>query len=235
MARPPIRPHLTSAAALLRKDGHTAEADAVDQVLAPGGWDRLRREQAPGESPSNLALMMGDTVREHIRHAVAGANDDLADLAREGLKAYVEGRFDPNPPPVNIGSTKVALNVPLDPEWRRLATEKIKEETGPRGKRPSLSRVVTAWILAKYPMPASADAGEAWADRNTPHWDEFIALVREAGEDGTTVAAALRSFTAGHPGVTPPPTATIQRWFAGHPNIVKPSRGRFVWSDAPAE
>ncbi|MER8002999.1 hypothetical protein [Streptomyces sp. NPDC095613] len=212
------------------------EAAAIEELLAPGGWTKLRREQPDTAAASkNLAIMMGDAVRDHIDKALKAAGESRGLVADEALEAYIDGTFHPVQPGLNFGSRRVALNVPLDPELHSAATEKIQREKGPRGYRPSLGMIVAAWILQKYPMDAAEKRDEAWTERHDPRHAEVIAWVKDAGADGFTVAAARKRLAELYPDETQPPAQKIQLWYSSHPNITRPSRGHYVWSDTPAE
>lgn len=71
------------------------------------------------------------------------------------------------------------------------------------------------------------------ADRRHPRRDLCITWVRDAGEDGITVADVRARLETLYPGETPPSDTAIQNWYAAHDNITKPGRGLYVWTDAP--
>ncbi|MFI0156211.1 hypothetical protein [Streptomyces lydicus] len=80
------------------------------------------------------------------------------------------------------------------------------------------------------------DAAEAVAakkaDRRHPRRDEITSWVKDAGDEGITVADIRDRLLALHPEEQPPSDTAIQNWFTAHPNIDKPSRGLYVWSES---
>lgn len=94
-----IRATLTQASAKLSAVGSPGLAEAVDAVLAPGGWELLR-----GTDPSrsegterNLAINIPETIRDQIRAAV---NEDpemesVTAAVNHGFRLFLNGSFTP--------------------------------------------------------------------------------------------------------------------------------------------
>jgi hypothetical protein len=77
---------------------------------------------------------------------------------------------------------------------------------------------------------AAAEATAAKkADRRHPRRDEVTEWVREAGNEGITVAEIRDRLLALYPDEQPPSDTAVQNWFAAHPSIDKPGRGRYFW------
>lgn len=70
-------------------------------------------------------------------------------------------------------------------------------------------------------------------DRRHHRRDEACQWVRDAGEDGISVAEVRDRLTQLYPGETPPSDTAIQNWYASHPNITKPGRAVYFWTNTP--
>ncbi|MER7068962.1 hypothetical protein ABT357_25355 [Streptomyces albidoflavus] len=71
------------------------------------------------------------------------------------------------------------------------------------------------------------------ADKRHPRRDEVTDWVRDAGQDGITVAEVRARLAQRYPGEKPPSDTAVQNWFTAHPNITKPGRGTYVWTETP--
>ncbi|MFL0393558.1 hypothetical protein ACH0CM_12615 [Streptomyces albus] len=67
--------------------------------------------------------------------------------------------------------------------------------------------------------------------RRHPRRDEVIQWVKDAGDDGITVAQVRERLLALYPDETPPSVTAVQNWFAEHEHITKPKRGLYVWAE----
>lgn len=94
-----IRDTLTQASAKLAAVGSPGLAEAVDAVLAPGGWELLR-----GTDPSrtegterNLAINIPETIRDQIRAAVAAdaEMESVTAAVNHGYWLFLNGSFIP--------------------------------------------------------------------------------------------------------------------------------------------
>ncbi|MFJ1827337.1 DNA translocase FtsK [Streptomyces sp. NPDC088178] len=92
----------------------------------------------------------------------------------------------------------------------------------------TLERVLTeAEALTKQ---AAVDLIKPKKDRRHPRRDEVTGWVRDAGEDGITVADIRDRLLALYPDEKPPSDTAVQNWFTAHPDIQKPGRGVYVWA-----
>ncbi|MEU0837105.1 hypothetical protein [Streptomyces sp. NPDC005969] len=138
-----LRPRLTAAATKLREINEPDLADAIDTVLAPNGWGRLRRSE-PSVSDSldrNMAMRMPSDWREQIKARASG--NKLANLVNEGLQAYLDGKFEPVAPPRaprGVGEM-VNLNV--------RAKDALREAVAEQGDH-SPALVAAAYLMSKY-------------------------------------------------------------------------------------
>lgn len=92
-----LRPRLAAAATKLRAINEPDLADAIDDVLAPNGWGRLRRSD-PTTSDTldrNMAMSMPIEWREQIKDRAKAKGHQLADIVNEGLQKYLDGSFVP--------------------------------------------------------------------------------------------------------------------------------------------
>lgn len=166
-----LRSQLTAAAARLREVDSPDLAEAVELVLAPTGWGRLRRS-APSVSGSgageelapNLPIYMPKTLRDEIKAGVAKApgNVTLSSEAEKALKAFVAGEFVPGKPERaarGTGGEKVNLNVRVDAELRKQAEDFGADNAAEFGWAPRASHVIAAWLIGKFTQ-AEAEPAE---------------------------------------------------------------------------
>ncbi|TXS68912.1 hypothetical protein EAO76_26465 [Streptomyces sp. sk2.1] len=141
-----LRSRLTAAATKLRKVNEPDLADAIDTVLAPNGWGRLRRSD-PATSNSldrNMAMRMPAEWREQIKTRAEAAGDKLAKEVNEGLQKYLDGKFVPVAPgrsPYGSGTEMPNLNV--------RAMDSLREQVAERGDH-SPALVASAYLMSKY-------------------------------------------------------------------------------------
>lgn len=158
-----IHARLAAGAAKLREIGEPDLAAAIDEVLTPTGWGRLRRVEAStsGSLPSNKPIRVERTVREHLKKAAAAAGEDLTDQANAGLSSYLNGKFTPAAParaPYGSSPDKVVLNLRADDDlWQRTDQAKAARKAE-LGWTPHPSTVALAWLLHKYPLPETHPA-----------------------------------------------------------------------------
>lgn len=167
MARTPktgtqrLRDDLTAAAARLREVGSGDLATAIDTVLAPGGWTKLRAAKLPeGESATqpNVAVRMLETERDQIRDAADESGDILTHLVEAGFRDFLAGDFEPRvrnrPRGVHAAAgagKEVSLNVTPNSEL----VGRVKaycEQLNKEGRRPKLtaSTVARAALQARF-------------------------------------------------------------------------------------
>ncbi|WP_327259943.1 hypothetical protein [Streptomyces sp. NBC_01240] len=141
-----LRPRLTAAATKLREINEPDLADAIDTVLAPNGWGRLRRSD-PAVSDSldrNMAMRMPSDWREQIKARAQAAGNKLADDVNEGFQLYLDGKFNPVAPgrsPYGSAGEMVNLNV--------RAKDALREAVTQQGDY-SPALVAAAYLMSKY-------------------------------------------------------------------------------------
>lgn len=134
-----IRELLTPAPQILREAGHPRIAEAVEAVLAPGGWQELQAEGGEGVFTTNVPL----TIRASLRDAIKDASKrslktrNLSALVSEGYGKVLEGSWMPpapsRPQRMAPGDSRVVLNVTLDDKLRkdlRAQFGRLQEELG---------------------------------------------------------------------------------------------------------
>jgi hypothetical protein len=108
VANDKTRELLTPVPQILREAGHPERAEALEAVLAPGGWKAL--EEASEKSPKT---------------------QNLSRLVAEGYEAVLDGSWEPpapaGPRPMAPGDSRVILNVTLENALR----ERLRAEFGP--------------------------------------------------------------------------------------------------------
>lgn len=160
-----LRTTLAAAAARLREVDSPHLAEAVDTVLAPNGWGRLRRAEAADPGSASLdktrSIRMTPAERTHLNAAAKAAGDDLVVVGNDLLREFVAGSFlpvRPAPSPYGSGTDKVSMSLRLDSVLWDQAETLGKGLQNELGWRPSPSAVVRAGLLLKYPMPQTTAA-----------------------------------------------------------------------------
>ncbi|WP_331764812.1 hypothetical protein [Streptomyces sp. NBC_01238] len=149
-----LRPRLTAAATKLREINEPDLADAIDTVLAPNGWGRLRRSDPSASLDRNMAMRMPIEWREQIKERAEAARkqlaDDekkktLADDVNEGLQKYLDGEFAPfgfDRNPRGSAVEMVNLNV--------RAKDALREAVQQQEDGSSAALVASAYLMSKY-------------------------------------------------------------------------------------
>ena len=110
---PDLRTNLKAAATQLRQTKTPALAEAIDTVLAPGGWKALRNTDSVGTG-DNLSIRMIREFRDQVVAAARAAGDTVTAGVNEGFALFLAGEFTPRPPakgPAVAEADKVNLNV----------------------------------------------------------------------------------------------------------------------------
>lgn len=170
-----LRAKLTAAAARLREVDSPELAEAVEVVLAPTGWGRLRRSalEVSGsgvELDPNLPINMLESVRDEIKRNVAAAAkaNPVAGIsitveAQRALEAFLAGEFVPDKPersPRGTGQKKVNLNVRVNADLRKRAEDYGADNAAEFGWAPRASHIISSWLIARYTKPKTAPAAE---------------------------------------------------------------------------
>lgn len=171
-----LRSRLKKASAQLKTDGHPELSAAVDAVLAPGGWSKLRAK--PGAaSTSNLPLHMPAPLRDALKAAADQMDVSLSALVTEGFRAAVAGAWTPPPAPARSsrgsaeGQSKVNLNVRVDDAARSAMEEALPRLAAGTDGRVSLTSIAIAWLTDELgvdpedvpDVPVSKEPAEAAA------------------------------------------------------------------------
>jgi hypothetical protein len=147
-----LRARLKQASDQLKADGHPEKAGAVDAVLAPGGWSKLRGETG-ARSVSTLAIYMTESLREALKEAADQKDVSLGALVTEGFQAAAEGRWTPPSEgwaPSSKGSVQRRVNLTVRVE---ASARKMLDEALPRlareAERPRLTvtGVAIDWLI----------------------------------------------------------------------------------------
>ena len=133
-----MRDCLKTASARLRDAGHTDSADAVDAVLAPGGWTLLREQDAA--FTTNLPLTVRKSLKDALKKAADDQNVTLTAVVTEGHRAVLDGTWTPPESRriVRRGASaatdpRAVLNVTVDDSLRKELRERLpalSEELG---------------------------------------------------------------------------------------------------------
>lgn len=238
----PIRDRLKTAADLLTQAGNRLEeaeqheeaakhydaATGVRAVLAPGGWTQLRTTRTSG---SNLAIQMGQDLKNALEEAAAYFGESLSAMATEGLRAAAAGDFLPPRPYAGTGK-RVNLNVRIpDDVLDELGKERLAELTAEAGYNVSKGNIAMSWIADELGVDRPVDtvsgalkmiAAKDFLEYVAVQRDERGLSLREVLEDG------IRALLAGE--YMP---ASFSRWVdvsarprtAGGTWAADPSRG----------
>ncbi|MFZ4138612.1 hypothetical protein [Streptomyces koyangensis] len=149
---------LHAASAALREAGRDDLANAVDEILVPNGWGRLRRsDPGAGDGAGNFAIYTSPTRHEHILTSARAAGDKLVDRVNEGLRLFLTGEFIPEKPkraPRGSGARGVNINVRPSETLRLRAKERCEQIAPELGWKPTVSGVALAYLLRIYPLPS---------------------------------------------------------------------------------
>jgi hypothetical protein len=129
-----IRELLTPVPQILREAGHLERAEAMEAVLAPGGWKELQQE---GVFTTNVPLSIRLSLRKAIEDASRKSpkTRNLSRLVAQGYEAVLDGSWEPpapaGPQPMAPGDSRVILNVTLENALR----ERLRGEFDPLKER----------------------------------------------------------------------------------------------------
>lgn len=151
-----LRDQLAEVSAFVSEAGRADLTSAVDQALAPGGWEKLRAtDPSRVEGSHNLAINIPISVRDQIREAAKKdpGTTTLTAKVNQGLGEYLAGRFQV-PKRVNTramqAEKRVNLNVTASRALTGPATEKIRREAGERWA--SAARVAAEYLMFSYQL-----------------------------------------------------------------------------------
>ncbi|MFD7980161.1 hypothetical protein [Streptomyces sp. NPDC059071] len=149
---------LRAASARLTEAGAPDLAAAVDEVLAPDGWSRLRHALQTGTGAPNVPVHMPLVLRDAIQTAAKAAGDSLATVLAEGLEEFIAGRFSPaanaHRARRNTGLETGNLNVRIDAGLKDRFQTAAADRADELGYKPALGHIAKAWLIEKYDIPA---------------------------------------------------------------------------------
>jgi hypothetical protein len=139
-----LRPRLEAAAKKLHQAGEPDLAEAVETILAPNGWGRLRRtDPTTSEGERNVPIWMPKAWRQQIKDAAEAEGVSLSAVVDEGFGKYLDGSFEPPAPTRGrypSGAEMGNLNVRPSGELR------ARVEAGSM----PVSHVAASYLFARY-------------------------------------------------------------------------------------
>ena len=158
---------LRAASKRLTEVGAPELAAAVDEVLAPGGWGRLRNatDTTTDAATPNVGIHMPLVVRAAIQKAAQDAKNKIKNDVAEGLEAFITGTFSPaanaHRARRNTGLETGNLNVRVDADLKARFQAAVEQRESELGYKPALSHVAKAWLIQKYGIAPAEKLAEA--------------------------------------------------------------------------
>lgn len=155
-----IRARLTVAADRMRTSGDADIAEAIEQVIAPGGWRLLQPRPASYDDP-NMALFMNKAIKEQLAAKAEAAGTTLTADVNEAFEKFAAGEFVPSEPIRSrrgSGAEKTNLNVRPRAALKQQVDELAPAKTDELGWKVTAARVATSYLYAKYEIPAEEQA-----------------------------------------------------------------------------
>ncbi|MFF6844680.1 hypothetical protein ACFY8X_38820 [Streptomyces tanashiensis] len=153
--------NLRAASTKLTEAGAPELAATVDDLLAPGGWGRLRNATEAGTAAPNVPIHMPLVTRAAIQQASSTVPADVA----EGLEAFIAGTFSPaanaHRARRNTGLETGNLNVRVDADLKARFQAAVEQRESELGYKPALSHVAKAWLIEKYDIAPAEKLAEA--------------------------------------------------------------------------
>ncbi|MFD9249539.1 hypothetical protein [Streptomyces bottropensis] len=173
---PSLRTRLAQASAKLTEAQAPALAAAVDEILAPGGWETLRHTD-PARSEQmdrNLAMNIPKVVRDEIVKAVEADPEaaSVTAVGNKGLVEYLAGRFQmPERSGTHgYGGERVNLN------WRPM--QSLRSQVEERGV--SVARVAVEYLMSRYEIGPYAQGARVSLPRGADRIPSLPRVVRDA-------------------------------------------------------
>jgi hypothetical protein len=163
-----IRARLTVAADRLRDGGDKDLAEAVDAVLAPRGWELLKKPASRANTEPNMALFMNKAIKTALEaKARAEAAEEaertggkpkaaatvLAAVVNQGFEAFLAGEFVPAKPVRSVRGTSVEksnLNIGPSKALRDQVEKLCPALSAELGWEVTPGRVAMAWLYSEY-------------------------------------------------------------------------------------
>jgi len=144
----PLRDRLTTAAGLLRQDGHDDAAADVEAVLAPGGWTLLRaKDSGTSSSGTNLPLTIDRDLRDTLKAKAGEFGVTLGSVVADGFNAVLAGEWAPPKLKSTPAANKVVLNVRVDEALQNRVGKQTERLTLEVGYRVTRSSIAIAWMV----------------------------------------------------------------------------------------
>lgn len=140
----------------LRSTDKPTLADTVEDLLAPGGWGRLRRAVEADTTAKNFNISIDKAAHVRYQAASEAAGSNLSADVVEGLRAFIDGDFSPaNYPRRSAGSgSSTYLNARLADDLRSDFEGAVEARANELGFKTTIGHVVKAYLAHKYAQPA---------------------------------------------------------------------------------
>ncbi|MDX2998144.1 hypothetical protein PV382_23920 [Streptomyces scabiei] len=183
----PVRSELTAASAKLRAlpvpalaEGLDAVklADALDAVLAPGGWHVLEQTdpalQEPEEPKRNMAFPVLKSIRDQIMEAVEADPEmkTVTAAVEHGFREFLASRFRPLAPEPGLPAVvEQRVNMNVRPR------NSLREQVAASGT--AAGRVAAEYLMFRYQLGRYASGAEARLPRGAQRLPEVPRRVRD--------------------------------------------------------
>ncbi|MFF8910550.1 hypothetical protein [Streptomyces olivaceoviridis] len=144
------RETLAPAVPFLREHGKDEWADALESVLAPGGWTHLRESE--GAFTENVPLTIRRSLRDALEEAAAKARKkrSLSAIVTEGVQRVLEGAWTPPRPAgrtaMASGDSRAVLNVTVDHELLEQLRGRLGSLGSQLGYKVTVSGIAIAYL-----------------------------------------------------------------------------------------
>ncbi|MCX5000952.1 hypothetical protein [Streptomyces longwoodensis] len=146
------RTHLTAAAAHLKGEGHHVWADALETVLAPGGWEKLRQDS----EAKSLSISIDAELKKELLAAAEEFGVSLNLLADQAYRKVLAGEWVPEKAGQRKMTRKAVLNVSVDASLRDAVRALLPGLTQEHGRRISEGAIVVRWACAELGVDTGA-------------------------------------------------------------------------------
>ncbi|MGW0948454.1 hypothetical protein ACWD4O_38690 [Streptomyces sp. NPDC002623] len=148
-----VRARLTVLADRLHTGGDNDLAEAVDAVLAPRGWELLRKPEKVTAADRNMAIAMNKTVKAAIYRMAEEAGENLARVVDEGFRQFIAGAFVPAKPLRSVRNSQTVkenLNIRPSDQLRDGVQALCPARSQELGWTVTPGLVAAAWLYEEY-------------------------------------------------------------------------------------
>ncbi|MCL8016948.1 hypothetical protein [Streptomyces sp. AS02] len=164
-----VRARLSVLADRLHKRDEDADfAEAVDAILAPRGWELLKRPDKRANTDPNMALWMNTSIKQALEErARAEAKKEaeksggkpraaatvLAAVVNQGFERFLAGDFVPSKPVRSVRGSSVEksnLNIGPSKDLRGRVEQKCAQVSAELGWEVTPGRVAMSWLYEEY-------------------------------------------------------------------------------------